>query len=175
MYGQLGIADIKLAFIEGDGSESSYNYDNDFFYGLGTKYTFAKQENVDWGVVLQLNMFSPSFSDTYTQDDGGGGTETVKESLDDDAIEITLAVGPTVDMGGWKLYGGALYSLLSYEFDYKLCGPDWVWTSSGDSDTDNFGGYVGAKFDILQNCNMAIEFLGTNNGWGAGAGIEIPF
>lgn len=170
MYGQLGIADIKLAYVEADGSESSYNYDNDIFYGLGTKYTFAKNEKVDWGAALQVNMLTASWSDTYTR-----GTETVKGTLDDDAMEITLAVGPTVDMGGWKLYGGALYSLLSFNSDYKLCGPNWVWTSSGDCDTNNFGGYIGAQFDILQNCNMAIELLGTNNGWGLGAGIAIPF
>jgi hypothetical protein len=175
LYGQLGIADIKLAFIESDGSESCYNYDNDIFYGLGTKYTFAKQEKVNWGAALWVNILNPSYSDTYTQDDGEGGTETVRESLDDDVMEIALAVGPTVDMGACKLYGGALYSLVSYEFDYKLRGPDWIWKSTGDSDTNNFGGYIGAEFDMYKNCNAAIEFLATNNGWGAGVGIEIPF
>jgi hypothetical protein len=170
LYGQLGIADIKLAFIESDDSELSLNYDNDLFYGIGTKYTFLKQEKADWGAVLQVNFFNPSYSDKY--DDEG---EIIKESFDDDAMEITLAVGPTVDMGGWKLYGGAIYSLVSYEFEYKLSGSDWVWKSSGDSDTNNFGGYIGAKMDICKKCNMAVELQGTNNGWGLGAGIEIPF
>jgi hypothetical protein len=174
LYGQLGMADIKLNIIEINDEVNGYNFDNDILYGLGTKYTFAKKEKADWGAALQVNMLTGSWSDSYTQDDGGG-TETVKATYDIDAMEIILAVGPTVDMGGWKLYGGALYSLLSFDGDYKLTGSDWVWTASGDGDTDNFGGYIGAQFGILQNCNMAIEFLGTNNGWGAGAGIEIPF
>ena len=52
-----------------------------------------------------------------------------------------------------------------------------VWTdkASGDSDTDSFGGFVGAEFGIGDSWNMAVEFLGSNNGWGAGAGIKIPF
>jgi opacity protein-like surface antigen len=188
VYGQLGIADVKGDYKykdvddPNDITEGGVNFDDGFVWGFGTKYTFYKQNKIDWGAVLQLDWLSTDSSWKYTESDPGY-TETGKETVDFDSWGFLVAVGPTVDMGGWKLYGGALYSYLSIDHNFKCTG---TWTSeggdgsftdkeSGDTTQNSFGGYVGAQFDVYKNYSVAVEFLGTNNGWGLGAGIEIPF
>ena len=77
-----------------------------------------------------------------------------------------------------------LLSPISADYDYKETGSwvgsddyygNWTGKDSGNYDINSFGGYVGAQCNIYQNWNLAVEFMGTNDGWGAGAGIEIPF
>jgi len=182
VYVQLGFEDLKL---KGDpGTDTRYfedgkfslNLDNDFAYGWGTRYTFAEQDDIDLGVAFQMNWFDTCWSGTGTD-----GTETWKETADIDVMEIIVAVGPTVDMGGWMVYGGPFYYSLSGDADathrtIATTGIYWSGEASGDLETDsNFGGYIGAQCDIYKNWNMAIELLGTGNGWGIGAGIEVPF
>jgi hypothetical protein len=189
VYGQVGLADVK-AESKSEGGTRWYgnNLDNELAWGLGTKYTFAKKGKIDWGAGLQLNWYSNSVSDCFseTTDYGEGYTETDtwEETTDIDTLGILVAVGPTIDMGGWKLYGGAVYQLLTASYDYDENG-SWLgsddyygtWTDkdSGDYDSSSFGGYIGAQVGVYKNWNMAVELLGTNDGWGAGAGIEIPF
>jgi hypothetical protein len=189
VYGQLGIADVKADTKEvNDDQWYGYNLDNELAWGLGGKYTFAKQDKMDWGAALQLNWYSNSVSDKFTDvfDDGEGFTETElsKETTDIDTLGIVIAVGPTIDMGVWKLYGGGLCQILTADYDYKENGSwsdsdgdsgTWTDKDSGSYDQTSFGGYVGASFDVYKNCNTAIELSFTGDGWGAGVGIEIPF
>jgi hypothetical protein len=188
VYGQAGIADVKAEAKVVENTEwHGYNLDNELAWGLGTKYTFLKKEKIDWGVGVQLNFYSNSVDDDFSEpfdDEGYTGTETWTETTDIDTLGIVVAVGPTIDMGGWNLYGGALFQSLTADYDYKEEGSwigeddyygNWTIKDSGDTDTISFGGYVGAKVGVYNNCSMAIEFVGTNNGWGAGAGFTIPF
>lgn len=186
VYVQFGIADVKARSREvGDTEWYGYNADNEFAWGLGAKGTFAKQEKVDWGASVQANWFSLGWDGTFNYDDGAGYTEVWTETVDIDALEIFVLVGPTVDMGGWYLYGGPFYHYLLGDYEYKEEGlwtdttiPDngsWCCTDTGDADTNSFGGLIGAQYDIYKNYRCSIEFLASNNGWGAGAGIEIPF
>jgi hypothetical protein len=188
VYGQLGFADVKAETKEETDYEwYGYNLDNELAYGLGTKYTFLKKEKMDWGVGVQLNFYSNSIEDDYSEafdDEGYTWTETGTETTDIDTLGILIAVGPTIDMGGWSLYGGAVCQILTAEYEYKDEG-SWVgeddyygvWTDedSGDYDQTSFGGYVGAKVGVYKNCSMAVEFVGTGDGWGAGAGFTVPF
>jgi hypothetical protein len=189
VYGQLGVADVKAETKEeGDTEWYGYNLDNEFAWGLGTKYTFLKKEKMDWGVGVQLNFYSNSMDEDGTDfyDDGEGYTETDtwKDTTELDTLGILIAVGPTIDMGGWNLYGGAVCQISTAEYEYKEEG-SWVgsddyygvWTDkdSGDYDMTSFGGYVGAKVGVYKNCSMAVEFVGTGDGWGAGAGFTVPF
>ena len=166
VYGQLGTFDIKAKY-KGLTSYAigGVNFDNEILYGLGTKYTFAKKEKIDWGATFQMNMLSTSVSEKYSN-----GTKTM--DVDIDIMELVLGVGPTVVMGGWNLYGGALCSILSIDHDSKDSDGD---KGTGDNETESLGGYVGAQLDVYKNYNMSIELQATDNGWGVGAGITIPF
>ncbi len=191
VYVQLGMADVKYKSKYADGYDEwdGFNLDNEFAWGLGGKYTFYKQEKVDWGVGAELNFFSNSMDeiiDSGTWEDGeASGTWEEKETIDIDTSSILIAVGPTIDMDGWKLYGGALFQFVNSSFESDGIeswadtegngGIDDKWEGEADADVSSFGGYVGASFDIAENYNMQVEFVGTGDGWGAGAGIKILF
>ena len=188
VFGRLGMSDIKIKTQEvGDNEWLGVNLDNEFSWGLGAKYTLSEKENVNWGISCVMNWLNSSLDDEgydYYEFGGYSETEVWDDKIDFDIIDILIAVGPTFDMGEWKLYGGGFYQMTNADLDVKETG-SWedsddyygVWTdkASGDSDTDSFGGFVGAEFGIGDSWNMAVEFLGSNNGWGAGAGIKIPF
>jgi len=183
VYGQLGGADVKGKF-RGEEDEDEWwgiNFDNDFTWGWGTKITFAKQPKTNWGVALQMNWLNTSFSEKDS-DEEDGSSESWKENTDLKTWDLLIAVGPTVDMGGWKLYGGPFYYYLSGDLDYKETGTwdegedsgSWIYKESGDLEAQsNFGGYIGAQVDITKTCNASLEFSATGDGWGAGAGLTF--
>jgi hypothetical protein len=184
VYGQLGGADVKGKFREvgdTDWDDTSINFDNDFTWGWGTKITFAKQPKTNWGVALQMNWLNTSWSDKGS-DEWDGVSESWQETVDLDTWDLVIAVGPTVDMGGWKLYGGPFYYYLSGDYDRTEKGTwtaddfsgGWIEKESGDLEADsNFGGYIGAQVDISKTCNASLEFSATGDGWGAGAGLTF--
>jgi len=184
VYAQLGVADVKSKFKEvGDDEWSGVNFDNDFAWGLGTKVTFARQDKIDWGVAFQMNWLNTSRSEKGT-DEEDGDSESWKETIDIETYDLLLAVGPTVDMGGWKLYGGPFYYYLSGDIKIKETGTwtgeedsgSWLYKEKGDLEAaSNFGGYIGAQLDLTQNCNATVEFASTGDGWGLGTGIVWKF
>ena len=175
-YVQLGIADVKLE--ERDAEDptdewSGLNFDNDFAWGWGTRYTFHEQNNCRWGVSLQMNWLDTSGDDEETNEE---------TQIDYETYDLLIAVGPTVDMGGWKLYGGPFYYMLDGDLDGKLTeydpGADETYVSkfSGDLEEDsNIGGFVGAQFTMMENYNMTTEFSFTGAGWAAGVGVYMAF
>ncbi|MBN1972222.1 MAG: hypothetical protein JW787_01185 [Sedimentisphaerales bacterium] len=114
-----------------------------------------KKEKADWGVALQMNWFDTSDSEcySYTHDIEYGPVGTCdhegKATTDIETLGILVTVGPTVDMGSWKLYGGALYHLLTSDYNYTenetwedTEGESgwWICKDSGDTETSSFGG-----------------------------------
>jgi len=206
VYGQLGGANVEGKWRgsppvdpeEGEVGVSeglSLNFDNDFTWGLGTKVTFAKQPKTDWGVAFQMNWLNTSWSEkgstTTDYDNFWTCSEVERDSIDLESYDIVIAVGPTVDMGGWRLYGGPFYYYLSGDIERKGettevdTGPTGVgytgthsevnkYSASADLDADsNFGGYIGAQVDISKTCNATLEFAATGDGWGVGAGLTF--
>ena len=210
VYGQLGGASVegqwRGSHLEEDEEDEdglpvpvsdglSMNFDNDFTWGLGTKVTFAKQPKTDWGVAFQMNWLNTSWSEktstTEYYHDSWTCSEVERDSIDLESYDIVIAVGPTVDMGGWRLYGGPFYYYLSGDIERKYesttvgTGPTDVGytgtysevetdSSSADLDADsNFGGYIGAQVDISKTCNATLEFAATGDGWGVGAGLTF--
>lgn len=171
VYVQLGVSDMKLenSFSYQD-SYWGLNFDNDFAWGFGTRITLAQQDNVKWGLSAQMNWFDASvdykgegYKDTYTVD----------------GYDVLIAFGPTVDMGGWKLYGGAFYYCMDgdWEDKYTETGEAGYWKETGKLRADgNFGGFIGAQFDVAQSTNMTVEFSSTgSSGWALGTGIAFKF
>lgn len=100
----LGVADIKEELDPGtdlryfEDGRVGVNFDNDFAWSWGTKYAFAKKKSIDWGVALQMNWLDASWSQTDSD-----ATETWKQTVDVDAFDLLLAVGPTVVRRGCRL------------------------------------------------------------------------
>jgi hypothetical protein len=171
VFGRLGIADIK-----GEDRFPGYtnkweggNFDNDLVWGFGTRYTFYQQDKVRWGVTANMNWIDTSedWSSSVGQ----------KETVDFSAYDLLVAVGPTVDMGGWKLYGGPFFYMFNGDFDLKETHPDdsW-WKGSADVEEDSsFGGYVGAAIPLTEQIDITFEGVAISGGWGLGTGITFKF
>ena len=171
VYGRLGIADIKGKdrFPAYSNEWEGGNFDNDAAWGIGTRCTFYQQDKVRWGVTAQMNWIDTSEDWTYS--DG------MKEMVDLSAYDLLVAVGPTVDMGGWKLYGGPFFYMINGDFDLKETAPDGSWWK-GEADVEeasSFGGYVGAAIPLGENTDMTFEVSAISDGWAAGTGVIVRF
>jgi len=172
-YVQLGIADVKAKF-KGDDPDDTWNglnFDNDFAWGWGTRYTFYEQDNIRWGATLQMNWLDTSW-------DGKGADW--KEQIDYSSYDLLIGVGPTVDMGGWNLYGGPFFLMIDGDLDGKGTESDGEGSStykySADLEEDgNFGGFIGAQISLKENCDMTAEFTFTGDGMAIGAGVAWAF
>jgi hypothetical protein len=181
----LGIADVKDTYkiVPDDTEWTGINLDNDFAWGWGTKITFAKQDKVNWGVAVQMNWLDTSMSYHTTK----SATELYKRTNNLSSYDLLVAVGPTIDMGGWKLYGGPFYYYLNGDLDEKYARYDSgvlnaIDKESGDLRTkDNFGGFIGAQVDLTNGIAWTVEVSAKQNhgwefgSWGLGTGIAFKF
>jgi hypothetical protein len=177
----LGIANVKSAYkvVPDDTEWTDRNFENDFAWGWGTKITFAKQDKVNWGAAVQMNWL-----DTGVSVDTHEGGHLYKRTMNLSSYDLLVAVGPTVDMDGWKLYGGPFYYYLNGDLDSKVVryasvggALQFIDKESGDIRAkDNFGGFIGAQVDIAQNCSATVEFGSTfSDTWSLGTGITFKF
>ena len=117
---------------------------------------------MDLGLTVQTTYFS-------TEDTVDG----VELDLND-AYDIQVAVGPTVDMGGWKLYGGGYYYMLDGDLDVEV--PAFNFSgSTGIDEEDEFGGFIGAQFNLNENTDLGVEYQMGNNSSNLGFTIGMKF
>ena len=96
----------------------------------------------------------------------------------DNAYDLQVAIGPTVDMGGWKLYGGLFYYSLDgdYEYEREFYELKLIDREEAHIQSDSDGGvFVGAVMDIVENSDLTAELSFTSDGWALGAGIAKKF
>ena len=159
-----GQADSDLSEI------SDFEGDYGLSAGFNVKSTFYHGEKVDWGAMVQMTYFSTE--DSLDVDIPGFWSGSADVELDD-AYDLQIAVGPTVDMGGWKLYGGAYYYMLDGDLDVSVSG---VGSDTFDIDEeDDFGGFVGAQFDIWENTDLVVEYAMGNDSYSLGLSVGISF
>lgn len=183
---------VRLGAGNAKGDEDDYGTTGDykFAWGLGTKYTFLKQENIDWGVLFQIGWLKSEGSDSGTDvygADGSSYTETWEENYKLSVYDIEIAIGPTWKAAeGLKIYGGPFFNIIRGDLDY-----DYEWTdvytdetpteSGSGSESANvkekslFGGYVGAELDFMQNASALAEFQFTGSGWTFATGVNWKF
>lgn len=180
----IGAADLKMDTTAPFGRPIS-NLDTDYAWGLGTKFTFFKQDKIDWGLAAKWNWMDNQ-ADTSSTTDIGGGTlvrnklETMVEYWD-----LVIALGPTIDLGGWKLYGGPFYYYLDGDIKNRNTSSTYTGgTYTGGSllkesgelkAEDHWGGYLGTQFALVKNWDTHIELSFTPDGWGVGAALQIQF
>jgi hypothetical protein len=174
VYGRLGIADIKGRTIWSS-TDWGINFDNDIAWGFGAKYTFFQQDKVRWGVTAQMTWIDTS----WDRKEIGTAYGDIKRTLDLSAYDLLVAVGPTVDMGGWKLYGGPFFYMLDGDFDYYETwtaeGGGWEKGKADVEEDDCFGGYIGAAIPLTEKIDITFEGVAISGGWGLGTGIAFKF
>lgn len=151
-----GIADnweafIRLGIAGIDIDDEGFSGDDQFAYGFGTKVTFAESDPLTWGGLFQMDW-----------------TKSEDEDVELDAFEIQIAVGPTYQMEGMSIFGGPFLHFV-----------DGEGTEPGDTfdfeQESEFGGYVGAQFDIAENASCFVEYQVTGDASGIGVGIAWRF
>lgn len=139
----LGTASSELL-----GAEESF----ECLWGFNTKYTFMEDETVDWGAALQMTWFSSDDSTIKTE-----------------GYDLQVAVGPTVDMGEWDLYGGLFYYMMDAEVEVG-------GSPYGDfQEEDCYGAYIGAGFELMENTDVNVELACTHFSYGIGVNIGWHF
>lgn len=169
IYVKLGIADLKARGVDYDLPQVwSMNFDNEFAWGLGTRYTFFRQDNVTWGAALQMNWIDTQIGERF-------GTE--KSQFTVDAFDLLASVGPTVDMGSWKVYGGPFYYYLNGDYDLKVKDAGaLVYKEKADvKAARNWGAFIGSIINLGNNIDWTVEYATTGKGWGLGTGVAWKF
>jgi hypothetical protein len=172
--GHLEFEDLKsdIHWIEDERSDG-YNFDTDYAWGWGTKLTFKKSERTAWGAALHLNWLDTSTAETVNT-----GSGPRRDTVTIDTYEVIFSVGPTVDMGDWKLYGGPFYYDLDgdYEREVNFFKLDYIEREDGHINEDgSFGALIGAVVDLPDDSDLTTEVFFTSDGWGLGAGIAQKF
>lgn len=169
-----GLMDNWEAFISTTGgsirgSESggiSFNSSNGYSLGFGTKATFGRYYDMDWGGIFQILWAS---MDGKTR--AGAASWSSHASL----YEIQLAIGPTYQLNDKvALYGGPFFHILDGRFSAKRrTTPARI---SYDLDQGSyFGGYIGAAFDITENTDFCIEYQHTATADALGMSMKYKF
>ncbi|OHB62790.1 MAG: hypothetical protein A2168_02030 [Planctomycetes bacterium RBG_13_50_24] len=179
VYGQLGCADAKEKekWFNNDKGEwykwLGYDFDYDFAWGWGTRITLAQQDKMKWGVSAQMNFHDSNLEEKIPET----GYYYYKETSELETWDLLIAAGPTIDMGGWKLYGGGFYYDIQGEISWKgFISDDSTWKGSYDFEAaGNIGGFIGAQFALIENLDVTTEFSATADSWAVGAGIAGKF
>jgi len=147
VFGRIGIGEIE-------------DLGNESVWGLGTKATFGKKDNVSWGVLFQLTSLSA--------DETGhiGGYELNK---DFDVREYQLAIGPTFDNGDSSFYLGPFFHFIDGDADLVTHGSVDIEQES------EFGFYIGILWELADNTSLNIEFQGTDDAKLGGIGLVYKF
>jgi len=174
---RLGAGNAKGSYSDEDESEITGDYK--FVWGLGTKYTFLKQENIDWGVLFQIGWLKTEGSESGTYVDGEY-TDTWEDTYNLDVYDIEIAIGPTWKAAeGLKIYGGPFFNLIRGDLDIDEEGNDGEpYSDSWSADVKEksiFGGYMGAQWDFIQNASVFGEFQLTGGGWTFATGVGWKF
>jgi len=152
-YVLLGVANVQADDLDFDG-------DYGFAYGLGTKYTFARDESLSWGAMFQI--------DWNKSEDKVSGVD-----IEFDYYEMTIAVGPTYELSDtMRIYGGPFFYFLNGD----LKGTYESMSATFDLEEESmFGGYVGLEVDLDQSASIYGEFQFTGDAWTFGTGIGWKF
>jgi hypothetical protein len=168
-YGNMtfGLADylnvfVRLGAADVDYDDLSFDASPDPYWGYGIKATFYEHGALAIGGIGQMNWIS-------IDDDALFGILETEY----DAYEIQIAIGPTLDMGGWFLYGGPVYYILEGDFESKDV---FGKVLSGDINEDSqWGGFLGAQLSIGANFAIGVDSTLVSNGYGVSGSVVLKF
>jgi hypothetical protein len=163
LYALLGAAGNKMGKMD-------FGYG--FAYGFGTKYTFAKNETLSWGVLFEAGWKAGDASGTMDLTELTDW-EYFEEDYDAELSynEIMIAIGPTWEIAeGLRIYGGPFFYKLNGDIDMDI--EFWEESISFDlEEKSRSGGYFGAEWDICPNTSWYGEIQLTGDMWDFGTGI----
>ncbi|MEJ2705659.1 MAG: hypothetical protein P8Z79_24750 [Sedimentisphaerales bacterium] len=146
-----------------------------FAYGFGARATFWQEGDLAWGGLVQVLWENPSSGDVDLIPSDGDPAK-LSGDMDLNLQEIQVAVGPTVRMGGFSVYGGPFLHVVSGDLDIDASGTDsfsalnQVDLSQDIRQDPQIGVFAGAMADADQDTSWYVEFQVTGDAWGIGIG-----
>ena len=177
----LGLTDAQDEMTEelatgGDGNKyKGLDCNHGLAWGVGARATFWQEGDIVWGGLVQVLWENPSDGDvdlTPTDGDPAKLSGDVELNLQ----EIQVAVGPTVQLEGFSVYGGPFLHFVTGDLDVEASGMDSfsalnrVDLSQDIREESEFGLFVGAQGEADQDTAWFVEFQITSDAWGVGIG-----
>ena len=167
----LGLFDNYEMFVRlgtADHESEGYQGSSGFAYGWGSKLTVANGDPVSWGALFQMTWSESS--DTLSVDVPPFGT--VGADVDIDVMEIQIAFGPTYTQESFCIYGGPFLHFIDGDLDVSV----WGLTVPFDLEQESeFGGYLGAQFDLAESSSLFIEYQMTDDASAIAGGLVWRF
>jgi hypothetical protein len=147
---RIGTADIYSEETDETGLESEYDGDG-MFWGLGAKVTLDEQEDIIWGLQVQMNMV-----DTDGDWNATGGSYAGDSDVE--YMEIIVAVGPNYQFNDtMSVYGGPFWYMLDGEKTWDDASST-AWEEYDVENQSDFGGFVGLQMDVLTDAILNLEY-----------------
>jgi len=159
LYTLLGFADL---------SSEDFDGDSQLAWGFGTKFTVAEKDSVTWGGVLQFCHISSEGSVYADVPPYGFQSIDIEAQL----FDIQIAFGPTYTQETFSIYGGPFLHFVTGDLDGSALGETVTFDIEQESE---FGGYVGAMFDLGESSSLFIEYQMTGDASAIAGGLVWRF
>ena len=181
---KLGMAAIKAQTDSTINGSEPLDFGTNLVYGIGTKFNYYKIEDTVWGISVQWNLLSGDCSrretGTTTHDSNDYDfTELISYEID--AYDLILAIGPTLDMGGIRAYGGLYYHQFSGDYSENRYNQDaypyWTRTDvSGNLEaSSSIGLFLGGQLLFVGDTNLKVELAISQDSFGFAIGGGYTF
>jgi hypothetical protein len=165
----------------GDGNKyTGMECGHGFAYGLGARATFWQEGDIVWGGLVQILWENPSEGDIDLTSSASAVNPPDASRLSGDAEidlqEIQVAVGPTVQLQGFSVYGGPFLHFVTGDLDVEVTGKDSSLTdnrvklSQDIREECEFGFFAGGQGEVDADTSWFVEFQITGDAWGIGIG-----
>jgi len=143
VFGRLGVSEVE-------------DFGNEFAWGCGARATFARNDDVSWGVLFQLTSLSV---------DDIGNIGDYQLAGDFDIYEYQFAIGPTFGDDDTRIYLGPFLHFVDGDADLATHGSVDVEQES------ELGLYLGISWEVATNTRVNLELQGTDDDKLVGLGL----
>ncbi len=174
-----GTGELKEEHSSAGGHEfNDFDGNFGFSWGVGTRTTFYKDDNISWGGTFQVNWTNPGKSDISDSTDSSfSGTAQIKY------WEFQIGIGPTLEYESVRIYGGPFLHFIKGDLDIDGTTldpappflPISVDASQDIREKSQMGGFLGAQWNLGNNNSLITEGQLTNDGWGIGISATWKF
>jgi len=151
------------------GTVSDFDAEGDaaFTLGGGVRVTlFEPVEDVRIGVTTQLHY--------HQLEDGTLEMGVRDQDLQAEILDITAALGVTVDMEPLTVHAGLLASWMVADTDYDFIDQGVPRPADVDIDEDsNLGCFLGGSLTLMENVSLTLNGHLMTDGWGVGGAVVI--
>jgi hypothetical protein len=174
-------ADVVDIGVPGEYSLGQFDASYGLAWGVGTRATFCRSGPWSFGGLVQVTWFEPDDSDIEYPDpivppDGQTITQVGDASIDFWQTQVSMAVA--YEMEEFRVWAGPFLQFIEGDFERSgsilVDGEDFgdTFDASGEiRDESQFGGFLGASWNMAEQWTLWGEGQITGDSWLVGVGI----